>query len=120
MRNQTKNILRVFTVIFVFQLFFSIAFAKEFRYDSHNKRDPFSLASASGKIGKDANGATHLRLEGVVMDPKGKSLAVVNGEMVGEGDSIGGTILVKKITKDSVQFENNGQTVTIPIVNNKE
>ncbi len=118
MRKNTVKIL--FFVLLVTPTLFSIAFAKEFRYDSHGKRDPFSLASRSIK-GADVN-VTHLKLEGVVMDPKGHSLAVVNGEMVGEGDRIGSTILVKKITKEGVEFENNGQAFTIPIVvdNNKE
>ena len=104
-------------LFFLTQLIFSIAFAKEFRYDSHGKRDPFFLSSKVVKtIAEDTGAVTNLKLEGVVMDPKGRSLAVVNGEMVGEGDRVGGLVVVRHITNQGVEFENNGKTFTIPIV----
>ncbi|PIQ87246.1 MAG: hypothetical protein COV74_01620 [Candidatus Omnitrophica bacterium CG11_big_fil_rev_8_21_14_0_20_45_26] len=96
---------------------FSLAFADDFRYDSHGKRDPFMEPSMRTAVVKQETGSiTNLRLEGVVIDPGGRSVAIVNGEMVGAGDQIGNQIVVKKITNHGVEFENNGKVFTIPLI----
>ena len=97
-------------------LVFSVAFAEEFRYDSHGKRDPFLISKGTNVTLDDTGSKVDLKLEGVVLDPKGRSVAVVNGEMVGENDQIGVSITVKKITKEGVEFESEGKSFTIPIV----
>ena len=116
MRREKYFIVLTSATFFFAISFFSIAFAKEFRYDSHDKRDPFALAARATKVLDNGGSVANLKLEGVIMDPHGRSLALVNGEMVGEGDRIGGVVLVKKVIKDRVEFENNGQVFTIPIV----
>lgn len=101
--------------------FFSMAVAAEFSYDSHGKRDPFFIVNKARTIVAEDDGyMTHLKLEGVVVDPKGKSVAIVNGEMFNEGDKISDSILVKKITNEGVEFESGGKSFNIPIVTKDE
>ena len=97
--------------------FFSVALNAEFSYDSHGKRDPFNAGSKSKPTQTaEKKVVTNLKLEGVVVDPAGKSVAIVNGEMVSEGDKLGDSIMVKKISKQGVQFEQEGQSIFIPII----
>lgn len=92
---------------------FSLVFADEFRYDSHGKRDPFiSPAFSSGGSSRFAPG--DLRLEGIIVDLKGQSYAIVNGEIVKEGQTLQGFIL-KKIVANEVEFEQDGQKFAIPL-----
>jgi hypothetical protein len=108
-------------ICLVLQTLFSIAIAGEFRYDSHGKRDPFLIASkARTIIAEDDGMMTHLKLEGVVVDPKGNSIAIVNGEMLKEGDQIGESIVVKRITSQGVEFDNDGKSFNVPIVTKDE
>ena len=107
---------KYFWVAALFPLVFSVAFAEEFRYDSHGKRDPFLISKGANVTLDDTGSKVDLKLEGVVLDPKGRSVAVVNGEMVWEGDQIGGSVTVKKITIQGVEFESEGKSFTIPIV----
>lgn len=109
------------SICLIAQSFFSIAIAGEFRYDSHGKRDPFLIASKARTIVAEDDGyMTHLKLEGVVVDPKGNSIAIVNGEMLKEGDQIGESIVVKRISNQGVEFENNGKSFSVPIANKDE
>ncbi len=106
-----------YTMIVVILLSFfcniSLVFADEFSYDSHGKRDPF--VSPTGGDGKNSQlGSGDLRLEGIVVDLKGQSYAIVNGEIVKEGQSLQGFKL-KKITAKEVQFEQDGQTFNVPL-----
>ncbi len=107
--------LRFFGLLFLAQFVFSMAFAEEFSYDSHGKRDPFSISKGTKITLEDSSSKINIKLEGVVVDPKGHSVAVINGEMVGEGDKIGDQITVKKITNQGVEFESDGKTFNIPI-----
>ena len=84
---------------------FPMAFAEEFRYDSHGHRDPFVpvlKANTSAKLGH-----TEFHLQGIVIDPNGGSFAVVNGQVLREGDEFEGFFL-KKIESNRVLFENEG------------
>ena len=90
---------------------FSLAFGEEFRYDSHKKRDAFIAPDAGGVIaGKFSQG--ELRLEGVIIDRKGGSYAIVNGDVVKEGSEFNGYLL-KKVDPNRVTFEKNGEPVEI-------
>ena len=57
---------------------------------------------------------TVLILEGIAFDPKSKSFATINGEILCEGESIGG-IKVNKINEDSVELIVNGETKILQI-----
>ena len=102
------NIVR-FTLVFLLAVVQTIALyaqEKPFIYDSHDKRDPFiPQLSKEGKAiaTLDAQKADELRLEGIIWDPKGEPLAVINGNVVGVNDSkYGYTVL--EIYADQVKI----------------
>ena len=97
-------------------------FAEEgFNYNAKGKRDPFiPLVSESGGYASDAyeaSAAEDIRLEGIVWDDVKGSIAIINGEIAKEGDSLG-TMKILKINKDSVIFGVGGENVKIEL--NKE
>jgi len=103
-------------------LVISEAFAEEgFEYNSKSKRDPFvPLISESGGYASDAYEASaieDIRLEGIVWDDAKGSIAIINGEIAKEGDSLG-AIKILKINRDSVIFDANGESVKVDL--NKE
>ena len=114
------RIAKILVAVFFVINFFSIAIAEEFRYDSRGKRDPFSVAAKGSSLLEGAGTLAQLKLEGVVVDPKGKSVAIVNGEMFTEGARIGDSVTIKKITDKGVEFESEGKIVNIPIVTKDE
>lgn len=66
-------------------------FLTGFTYDSKGKRDPFlPLVSKEGYlINREADVlATDMNLEGIIYDPSGKSLAIINGQVLKVGDTI--------------------------------
>lgn len=87
---------------------FSLAFAEEFRYDSHGKRDPFVSPAEAFSVGGHQIGHGELHLEGVIIDQKGGSYAIVNGQIVKEGELFEG-FLLKKIERNQVFFEKEGE-----------
>ena len=92
-----------------------------FKYNAKGKRDPFvPLISESGGYASDAYEASaveDIRLEGIVWDDVKGSIAIINGEIVKEGDAMG-SIKVLKINKDSVVFDVGGESIKIDL--NKE
>lgn len=87
----------------------------EFAYDAHEKRNPFlALVSQDGRIlepqvSKKRDGEIYL--EGVIYDPGGSSYAVISGEIVRPGESLGAYQLIgigpQKIilSKEGKEFE---------------
>ena len=99
-----------------------LVFAEEgFKYNAKGRRDPFiPLISESGGYASDAYEASaveDIRLEGIVWDDAKGSIAIINGEIAREGDSIG-SIKILKINKDSVIFNAGGENVKVEL--NKE
>lgn len=100
----------------------SRAFAEDvFSYDAKGRRDPFiPLISESGghaSDGYEASAAEDIRLEGIVWDDTKGSIAIINGEIAKEGDSLG-SVKVLKINKDNVVFDVGGESIKIEL--NKE
>jgi len=98
------------------------AFAEEgFKYNAKSRRDPFiPLISETGGYASDAYEASaieDIRLEGIVWDDVKGSIAIINGEIAKEGDSLG-SVKILKIEKDNVIFGVNGESVKIEL--NKE
>ena len=92
---------------------FSLAIADEFRYDSHGKRDPF-LSPTTQNVGEGQLSHGELKLEGIVVDKNGQSYAVVNSEIVREGQKFQGFVL-KKITTQEVTFQKDDENFNIPL-----
>ena len=111
------------TVLIICCIVGSLAFAEEalFKYNAKGKRDPFvPLISESGGYASDAYEASaveDIRLEGIVWDDVRGSIAIINGEIVKEGEVIG-SIKVLKINKDSVIFDVGGERIKLDL--NKE
>jgi len=79
-----------------------------FKYDSGGKRDPFislvgkeKAAAAAGLDGITA--IQDIALEGIALDASGKYIAILNGEIVREGESFG-ILRVRKISRQSVEI----------------
>ncbi|MCX5687146.1 MAG: hypothetical protein NTV71_00630 [Candidatus Omnitrophica bacterium] len=104
-------------MLIIYMIVYDMVFAEEgFIYNAKGKRDPFiPLISGSGGYTSDAYEASaveDIRLEGIVWDDVKGSIAIINGEIAKEGDSVG-AIKILKIDKDSVIFEVGGENVKI-------
>jgi len=97
----------------------SEVFAEEgFKYNAKSRRDPFiPLISETGGYASDAYEASaieDIRLEGIVWDDVKGSIAIINGEIAKEGDSMG-SVKILKINKGSVVFDINGESVNMEL-----
>ena len=90
----------------------------EFVYDDHGKRDPFiPLVTADGRLVKledETTKATMLAVEGIMCDEHGISYALVNGEIIKIGDTIGG-YQVLRIEKNKVIFIKEGNSTEVEL-----
>ncbi|MFH0984591.1 MAG: hypothetical protein V1882_03535 [Candidatus Omnitrophota bacterium] len=79
----------------------SNAFAEtEIRYDSGGRRDPFvPLSGESNTIVTPSSSG--VKLEGIIYDPGGRSMAILNGKTYQKGEVVGDATVVK-ILKDHV------------------
>lgn len=97
-------------------LFVSSVTAEEYVYKIQGKRDPFvPLISPSGYLlNLEPQDDSTLRLEGVMFDPKGDSVAIINGELVRVGETIGDAVL-SNIEPDKVTVIKNNEKVEIEL-----
>lgn len=76
-----------------------------FIYDSKGKRDPFIPLIGKGReflfTEEAVESIAGIYLEGIVWDPDGASLAIINDEIMAEDGLVGG-FRVKKISKEGV------------------
>ncbi|MFH1407249.1 MAG: hypothetical protein ABIH01_04555 [Candidatus Omnitrophota bacterium] len=79
-----------------------------FTYDAKGKRDPFMpLVTKEGRIIVDkpsVNSIEDVKLDAIIWDVQGKSLAMINGEVVAVGELIG-DFNVAAIDSDSITLE---------------
>jgi len=85
-------------------------------YTSQGKRDPFvPLITPAGylvNLEQDKNASLHL--EGIMYDPKGDSIAIINGELVRAGESIGDSVCAS-IEPTKVTVIQNNQKIEIEL-----
>ena len=98
--------MRLVIALLIF-LFTNSVYAQEnFVYNDHGKRDPFvPLVSSAGMVvtyDEDLS-VNDLSLEGIVADPSGNNIAIVNGKVVKANDRIG-PYVVSMIVQDHVEF----------------
>lgn len=79
--------------------------ADNYKYESHGRRDPFVPLvgmdrPAVSKL-EDATSIADIKVEGIVSRSGGKMAAILNGQIVKEGDRFG-DIEIKKISKKAV------------------
>lgn len=106
MRVKKKFFLSLIIIFIIFNFPSLLKAQEKLKYEPKGNRDPFialvgsggEYLGASGKIKSLAD----IKLEGIIWDPKGGHLAVINGEVVKEGDDLDGVkidkIYSKKIT----------------------
>ncbi|MBU4375891.1 MAG: hypothetical protein KKD29_00250 [Candidatus Omnitrophica bacterium] len=107
------------SAIFFIFLFLVPAEGQVYKYYSKGKRDPF-IPLVTGEVrtslGLQAvEDIDDVRLEGVIFDPNGKSIVVLNDEILKEGDKMY-NVEVLKITKDSVTIKVHDRMHTISLV----
>ena len=83
-----------------------------FRYDSAGRRDPFSPLVRDGRLVAAGSGMRFEQskpvLYGILWDPTGNSIALINDMEVRRGDRIG-DYEVKEIQHDAVVLDNGGE-----------
>lgn len=93
-------------------VFAGLGAGESFNYESRGRRDPFVPLVGMDKPAvsrlEDVTSIADLRLEGIASAPKGKLVAILNGEIVKEGDRFG-DIEIKKITKKTVTIMMGGK-----------
>ena len=91
--------------------------AEKFRYNGKGRRDPFVLLVRDGRI-VAVTGSGHESsqpvLYGVLWDPGGNSIALINNGEARVGDAIG-EYKVLEIRKDSVVLANGGEPIILEI-----
>lgn len=114
-----KVIIMVFA-IFITSSFILTPFAgcDDFKYESRGRRDPFVPLIGADKPAiarlEDITSAEDVRLEGIAIGAGGKRIAVINGEMLKEGDKAG-DIELKKIDKKMVILAIGGKDYNIKL-----
>jgi len=75
------------------------------KYESRGKRDPFVPLIGVDRPAvtrlEDVTSISDIKLEGIAVKEKGKKAAILNGEMLKEGDKVG-DVELKKIKNKSV------------------
>lgn len=89
----------------------AIIITSGFRYDSQGRRDPFQTPTQSNESGQTTG---TFKLEGIILDPVGPALAVINGEVVREGETLEG-YLVQEISEREVLLSKGKELITIPL-----
>jgi hypothetical protein len=89
-------------------------------YEDKGKRDPFwPLISASGTIinyGEDIT-PSDMVLEGIMSDGGGKYTAIINGNIVKPGDTVG-SFTIERIEPNVVYFEKGTEKFELNLKNN--
>jgi hypothetical protein len=91
---------------------------EQFVYDSRDNRDPFMpLLTKDGRpiTTYSRIGSIHdIIVEGILYDPQGASLVIINDMILKQADTING-VTVKKIEKNSVLLSFKGEDHTFKI-----
>jgi len=101
-------------------VFFAAApgIGENFQYDSRGKRDPLvplvGMDRPTVSRLEDITSIGDVKLEGIASNPGGKLVAILNGEIVKEGNRFGG-VEIKKITRKSVTIAMGGKNYTIDL-----
>lgn len=101
-------------IFFWILIWFSSVPAQEYTYKYQGKRDPFiPLISSSGYlINLEPQENEILHLEGIMYDPQGESMAIVNGELVAVGETIG-DYLISSIESERIIVIKDNEKVEI-------
>ena len=113
---------RLFCVIigalFTLSMIGSIAHGDDSKYESRGRRDPFVPlvgidVPKTSKL-EEITSINDIKLEGIASRQGGKMVAILNGEIVKEGDKFG-EIEIDKITKKTVAIKLGGKDYEIEL-----
>jgi len=94
------------------------ASSEGFRYDPHGRRDPFVSLVRDGRLVATIPGtrleSSRPKLSGILWDPGGQSIAIINEEEVRVGDTVIG-YKVLEIREDAVVLTNGGVPMILEI-----
>ncbi|MDD5680622.1 MAG: hypothetical protein PHI59_05230 [Candidatus Omnitrophica bacterium] len=100
-------------------IFLVMVHGEEYQYFSKGKRDPFvplSTGETRTNMGLQAvETIDDVKFEGIIFDPSGKSMVVLNDEVLGEGEKKY-NVEVIKINNDSIIIKVNDRVHTINLV----
>ncbi len=120
------NFRNIFCFVILAMVFFALAQTvfcdqpaepSDFVYDDHGKRDPFwSLLGSRGTILNFDNDlqASDMVLEGILVEPNGDSVAIINGNIIKVGDKVG-FFIVKEIQVNVVVLGKGQEIVTLKL-----
>ncbi len=111
-----KSILLVVFILFSARILIA-GETKVFKYDDHNRRDPFwSLVSPGGTIINYDNDIelNDLALQGVIAGTNGENLAIVNGRVLKLNDKIG-DFQVTEINNDYIILKKGEQELLLKL-----
>jgi len=111
-------------IIFILLLLTNQSAAEEtFTYNSEGNRDPFipliteNIKFGSGLVGVET--ADDLNLEGIVWDPEGESVAILNGMILKEHEQIN-NVRITKIESTKITLTINDAEYTIKLIKEEE
>ncbi len=120
MNNFFNSRMPAFAVAFIFLVLAPRGLmGKQHTYDRKGKRDPFislvdsGITSAAGL--EVVETIEDVKFEGVIFDPFGESMAMLNGEVVKEGDKAY-NVEVVKIFKDAIIIKIYNKSYTLNLV----
>lgn len=91
---------------------FPVAFASDVQYHSEGRRDPFvPLVGPNGMISRQIK-TSDIQIEGIIFDPQGGSVAVINGEVYRPGESVKEARIVQ-IFKDRIILVQEDEEKTV-------
>lgn len=97
--------------------------AEQFKYEGKDRRDPFvPLVNEQGKITTSSSAVGSIKdivLEGIVWDPKGGSIVIINQNILKEQDFIGDYQLTK-IESDRVILKKANKEYVVELVKEGE
>lgn len=95
-------------------LFYPMGFihANDLSYDDGKRRDPFIPLLGSTRVPQYSAASTELSVGGIIYDPSGGSIAVLNGESYQEGDQVGNLTLIS-ILKDRIVLKQEDKEKTL-------
>jgi len=88
----------------------------KYLYKVRNPRDPFEplITPAGYLVNLEPETDEALRLEGVMFDPKGDSIAIINGELLRVGESIGEAVVID-IQPEKVTVMRDNETLELEL-----
>ncbi len=93
--------------------------ADDYKYESRGKRDPFvplvGMDRPTVSKLEDATSIADVKLEGIVSRSGGKMAAILNGQIVKEGDRFG-DVEIRKIAKKAVTIVMGGKNYAIMLI----